>query len=173
MNITIKKCTKNDGLDYISFKNFVWENTYQNIFPQEIFDKSNARKEKFAENFPTYLNDKNNLYIFAKNENKIVGLLFGTLNSFNATFQNLGFAELGAIYVHPDFQGQGVGKQLKNYFEKWLKENGKDKYILAVLQRNKNAIKAYDTWGGKNTGKISKTEIMGKKYNEIFFEFKA
>lgn len=173
MKIKIERCKVDDAEQYINFLNLVWKNAYSNIFPEEVFQRRDHGKQNFINGFERFLNDKNNFYICAKIDNNIIGILFGNLKTHNMKYQNLGFAELGAIYVHPDFQRQGIGKQLKNYFEKWLKENGKDKYVIGVLQRNKNAIKTYESWGGKNMGRIFKTEIMGKKYNEIIFEFRV
>lgn len=169
--IIIEKCTKNDGLKYINLKNLVWENTYQNIFPQEVFEKNNARKEKFAETFETFLKDKNCLYIFAKIKGEVVGLLFGALKTFNKHFQELGYGELVAIYIHPNFQGQGIGRKLKSFFESWLQENGITNYCLNVLKDNQKAIEVYTKWGGKLFEKTTQIELLGAPYTELVFTF--
>ncbi|MGL4913775.1 MAG: N-acetyltransferase [Romboutsia sp.] len=59
---------------------------------------------------------------------------------------------IGALFVHIDFQGTGVGKELINY------AIGKyNKLELAVYKRNKRAVKFYEDRG---------FEIIEEKINE-------
>ncbi|HSW48050.1 MAG TPA: GNAT family N-acetyltransferase [Candidatus Saccharimonadales bacterium] len=58
---------------------------------------------------------------------------------------------IGAIYLLPDYHGQGIGKQLISKALNWL-GNEKDIYVH-VASYNNNAIKFYEKNGFVRTGK--------------------
>ena len=85
----------------------------------------------------------------AEDKNKIIGLVNAKLKSFNPHFAEHGFADLEALYIHPDYQHAGLGSEFKSRFIKWAKENGANKYVIGVLKENLPARKVYEKWGGK------------------------
>ena len=68
------------------------------------------------------------------------------------------------IFVHPNYQGQGIGKELYQYTEKYFKENMNYKrLILGVLNKNKAAIRFYESLGFKAKQKDTIGQYMVKK----------
>ena len=165
----IRKCQPDDGLEFLKLKNLVWESAYKNILPSEVFEIKKQNLEEDAIKFKDFLKNKEVLYIFASINEKVVGLACGALKSYKENFKNYG--ELVAIYVHPDFQNQGVGRALKDYFEKWLKENKIKTYIVGVLEENIPARKIYEKWGGEKTDVVSDLKFPNKTAKEVFYEF--
>jgi len=68
----------------------------------------------------------------------------------------IGFAAYGAengemklhkLYLHPDFQGRGLGSQLLRHVEVEAREGGFPALVLGVNKRNARAIAAYERNG--------------------------
>jgi GNAT superfamily N-acetyltransferase len=57
--------------------------------------------------------------------------------------------ELYAIYVLPDFQGQGVGKRLVQAARGWMRTQGHPGFLLWVLRDNLPARRFYEALGGQ------------------------
>ena len=81
------------------------------------------------------------------------------------------YADLGALYIDPAFQGRGIGTTFRKTFEKWACENGVSQYVIGVLKENHKARKVYEAWGGK----LSRQEIDFVKrdvaYPVVFYTF--
>lgn len=69
----------------------------------------------------------------------------GLLNAFKgySTFKGLPLMNVHDIAVHPDFRGQGVGKQLIATLERYARDHGCCKITLEVLSGNLPARQAY------------------------------
>lgn len=92
-------------------------------------------------NLQEFLNDKNNYGFIAKEENKIIGFIYGySLLKPNGKYM---------FYVHsvgvlPNYQGKGIGKELFKYMDEYLNNEKKVyKYFLLTSEDNVIAQKVY------------------------------
>ena len=92
-------------------------------------------------NLNKFIEDSNNYGFIAKENNKIVGFIYGySLLKPNGKYM---------FYVHsvgvlPDYKGRGIGKALFKYMVEYLeKENKSYKYFLLTAEDNIIAQKVY------------------------------
>lgn len=58
-----------------------------------------------------------------------------------------GLAQLTSMHVHPDYQGQGIGRSLMNIAEKFIEEAGYQRAVLGVIVANHRARALYEKRG--------------------------
>lgn len=63
--------------------------------------------------------------------------------------------EMYAIYVHPDYQGQGIGRHLAGLAAAWLRDQGYRSMLVLVLADNQPARRFYEALGGRYVGQGS------------------
>ena len=80
------------------------------------------------------------------------------------------FADLNGLYIHPDYQHIGLGKEFFDIFVEEIKKKNINKFMLGVLKDNLQARKAYEKWGGKlDTTYSLPYENCGVKTEEVFY----
>ncbi|RXT04845.1 GNAT family acetyltransferase [Ammoniphilus sp. CFH 90114] len=79
------------------------------------------------------------LVLVAEAEERVVGVIVGTLDGTRGYFYRLA--------VNPNYQGHGVGKELVVALEKRLKQRGATRVIIMVNQNNKTVIPFYHSLG--------------------------
>lgn len=106
---------------------------------KEIIEDDNMNFD--LNNLQKFLNDKNNYGFIAKEENKIIGFIYGySLLKPNGKYM---------FYVHsvgvlPNYQGKGIGKELFKYMDEYLVDEKKVyKYFLLTSEDNIIAQKVY------------------------------
>lgn len=106
---------------------------------KEIIEDDNMEFD--LNNLQEFLNDKNNYGFIAKEENKIIGFIYGySLLKPNGKYM---------FYVHsvgvlPNYQGKGIGKELFKYMDEYLVDEKKVyKYFLLTSEDNIIAQKVY------------------------------
>ncbi len=106
---------------------------------KEIIEDDNMEFD--LNNLQEFLNDKNNYGFIAKEENKIIGFIYGySLLKPNGKYM---------FYVHsvgvlPNYQGKGIGKELFKYMDEYLNNEKKVyKYFLLTSEDNVIAQKVY------------------------------
>ena len=169
-NIVIRKVNVDDAEQFVKLRNFVWRNAYKKIFPNEVFVAKEAKEKAEIENFNnTFFNDNKVLTYVAEINGKIVGLLWGKMQSEYPHYFNLGYADLMAMYIHPDYQGLGIASKFKDVFINWAKENGATSMVIGVLKDNEKARKVYEKWGGQLDSFTNKFVQLDKEYEEVFY----
>jgi len=125
-----------------------WLDTYPNeelgITKEDIHDKFNKNDDEYFEkkrqeiiNLP-----ENATYIIAKNNEKVIGTLVSiTREDFN---------EIKAVYVLPEYQGNGIGYSL--WKEGVKKFDTKLDTFVNVADYNEKAIRFYERLGFIDTG---------------------
>ena len=147
--LKIRKVTSEDARGWYTLGNKVWRDAYSHIFPEEVFIEKENEAEANIKIFDDLMkNDNENISYVAEYDGKIIGIMYGCIKSHYENFKEE-YGELVALYIDPDFQGLGIGKEFKNKFEEWAIENGATKYVIGVLKDNTIARKAYEAWGGK------------------------
>lgn len=117
-----------------------WNYTYRDIYSNSFID------EFIAENYRL-----SNLALLEKY------VVDGTI-SFNVAVANrkiVGFCHFGKekeftlyrIYLLPDWIGKGIGSDLLNEGEQWVRASGGSSYILRVQKKNSTGIRFYEKSG--------------------------
>ena len=172
--IQFVRLKKEDVRDYINIINVVWRNAYKHIFPEEVFlDKEKRTDERIEKCLQIDFNSEEHIILGAKDDGKLVGVLFGKSLSGYDHFKELGFADLQVFYILPEYQGKGIGTKLKSIFVDWLKDKGIKKFVIGVLKDNKKSRAVYEKWGGKLDKYTHGFEQLGVSYDEVFYTYKV
>ncbi len=169
MEIKYRPVQKEDGYEWYTLLDEVWRDAYGHIFPQEVFDGRDYAREERANGFTEdkYVGERKIGYV-AECDGKIVGLMFGTLDTDYECFKN-GYADLTALYVYPQYQGKGIGTALRDIFTEWAKAKNAEKYIIGVLKDNAKARKVYESWGGELSDYEYDFVVMNVGYPIVFY----
>lgn len=171
MKIQIKKTESKDAEQIVALNNLVWRDAYSHIFPQDVFIERENNKEIIKEKQSFKFNENGSVNYVAVVDGKVVAYLDGQTESLYPHFKDLGYAELCAIYIHPDYQGAGIGTMLFNKFKSEIKNLGANKFVVGVLKDNLKARKVYEKWGGKLSEYTETFTKLNKDYEEVFYTF--
>ena len=169
MEIKYRPLQKEDGYEWYTLLDEVWRVAYGHIFPKEVFDGRDYAREERVKGLTVdkYVGESKIAYV-AECDGKIVGLMFGTLDTDYECFKN-GYADLTALYVYPEYQGKGIGTALRDIFTEWANAKKVNKYIIGVLKDNTKARKVYESWGGKLSEYEQIYEVMNVGYPIVFY----
>ena len=171
MEIRYRQIRKEDGYEWYTLLGRVWRTAYRDIFPKEVFDK---RDKGMPDKIRTFSVEKflgeRKIACVAECDGKIVGLMFGTLDSNYEYFKN-DYADLVALYIYPDYQGMGIGTALKEIFIRWAREKGAARFVIGVLKDNAKARRVYEAWGGTLSEHEQDFVVMKAGYPEVFYTF--
>ncbi len=166
----IRKAELKDAEQFVKLNILVWRNAYKDIFPESVFVEREKRVGKNIQNVSKHqLENPNGISYIAEINGKIVGIMAGLYLSENIHFKEYGFADLKALYIHPDFQHFGIGKAFFDIFVDEIKKKGISKFVIGALKDNKQARKAYEKWGGKLDSYTQPFVVDGIDYPEVFY----
>ncbi len=147
--------------------NTTWLATYPNpeagISVEDIKDlleKQRLARQKQLQQPQVNTEEKEVVNIVAKDGDKVVGIC----RLYIYTDKN----KMQALYVLPEYQGQGIGKMLWQEAQKYFRP-GKDIY-LEVVDYNKRAQEVYKKLGFELTGKSLQEERFRMRNGQIFTE---
>ena len=171
MDISYRKVRKEDGYQWYTLLNSVWRTAYGHIFPEEVFDARDKGIDDKVREFSEekFLGDRKIAYV-AECDGRIVGLMFGTLDSDYEYFRG-DYADLVALYVYPEYHGTGIGTALKDLFTEWARTKGADRFVIGVLKDNYKAREVYASWGGILSEHEQDFTVMDKGYPECFYTY--
>ena len=168
----VRQATPQDAKNFVELHNKVWKYAYSSVLPEEVFIKREELANQKIESFSkTMQNTANQIVYVAEKNGELIGLMFGVLNSEYEYFNKPDYADLQALYIHPNYQNMGIGTALKNVFISWAKQNGKTKFVIGVLKENYSARKVYESWGGKLENYSNQFFILNKGYDEVFYTY--
>ena len=169
MEIKYRPVQKEDAYEWYTLLDEVWRDAYGHIFPKEVFDGRDYAREERVNGFTEdkYVGERKIAYV-AECDGKIVGLIFGTLDTDYEYFKNE-YADLTALYVYPEYQGKGIGTALRDIFTEWAKTKKANKYIIGVLKDNIKARKVYESWGGELSEYEYNYVVMNVAYPIVFY----
>ncbi len=150
-NLVIRRAASEDVLGMHDVFLAGWLTTYPNeeygITVEDIQYKFSQAllPEKLAER-------RRNLSELSDNEVALVLELAGRIIGVCRASKNDGYNELKAVYILPEFQGQGFGRMMFNEASKIFDKNKKT--IVHVASYNEKAIGFYQKLGFVSTGKI-------------------
>ena len=168
----IRKTRISDAVDWVRLKNTVWRTAYKDIMPVEVFDEQQSLEQKkidkFIENFD---GPQGTIGYVAIDNGKLVALVDATIISYHDYYKNLGYADLGALYILPEYQHNGLGYKLFSLVVEEFKSHGCDKMVIGVLKDNIQARRAYEKWGGKLTDVQTDFVKLDVPYIEVYYEY--
>lgn len=159
----IRLITEHDDLEAVSnVYEESWKYAYNGIIPQSYLDS--IPKGKWRQSLD---NDTRHSLIMLDGD-KIIGT-----SSFGASrFEDMvGYGEIISIYFLPEYIGKGYGRQLLQAAVDGLKQMGCCDIFLWVLEDNLRAIRFYEHFGFKPSGKYLNDNIGGKDLTEIQYVY--
>ena len=99
------------------------------------YDLVDVDREHLASFLETYESNEGCKFFFIKKEEKIVGVLLGSITASNPLWYGTKVAFELFWYVHPDYRGTKDSIKLINDYERWAKDNG-CKYITMACLAN-------------------------------------
>lgn len=159
---TIRDATHADVADIRAVADATWRATYDDVFAPATIDAAmdewydpDAVHEHVARDDVTYL--------VATHDEGVVGYASGGPAEDDAT------ATLGAIYVHPDHWGDGVGSTLLERFHARRRDHGETTVRLRVVAANRRAIAFYRSHGYAVRSERT-TQTFGDRHTELVME---
>lgn len=166
MKYVIRKACLEDSYYLSILKKQLWESTYRGIYSDYRIDNYNYLEEE--NKFGKIIRNKNiNLFVVVIN-NKIVGYMAcgESINSFLDYKQ-----ELSLLYLHPDYQGLGIGRKLFELGYNTIKDNGYNKFFIGCNKYNLKAIAFYQKMGGNIIGIDKDIDSNDKYFIQVKFGF--
>lgn len=126
-----------------------WRATYNQLMPAEfLVNLSYEQRENQWMNILSNSSIDNFTYIVENDNQQIVGFANGGRErTGNGIYQG----ELCAIYILPDYQGQGLGKSLISQIATKLTQSGINSMLTWVLAKNPS-YQFYERFGGVRLG---------------------
>ena len=172
-DILIRPLESKDAEQYIDLANLVWRVAYKDIFTDVVFEWRESKRGKMIETLAQNVKNGGDSFNYvAEYDGKIIGFVSGMIGTKYEYFNDeQNYAEFGGMYIHPDYQGMGIGSRFKSMFVEWAKQKGIKKLGIGVLKDNKHARMIYEKWGGKLEDCKLQSEIKGEKYEEVFYTY--
>jgi ribosomal protein S18 acetylase RimI-like enzyme len=150
---SIERAQVDDARALARIKIAAWAKTYRGIVPDAILDRPDEDWQ--AQGFAQRLSGSFGRCFVARNGS---GSVIGFAECGAARDDLEGFTgKLYSIYLHPDSQGQGVGRQLINAVITYLLAEG-HRSMLWVIRDNHPACRFYERMGG---------QVVGERFEEI------
>lgn len=151
--ITVRKAALEDIQQIRAVGSASWRATYIGIFPDAFIE--HVLEQWWSEtNFQRSIPNAALCNLVAEQDGNLVGTLMGTVNPGEADQ-----VQLFRLYIHPDYLGQGVGKQLWQAYLQHL-ALGVKRVDLEVEPQNTRAIQFYTRLGFQAIG-INEAETLG------------
>ena len=152
--ITIREATPNDVADILHIAERGWYTAYDDILSRETI-KSAMAEWYDADTTREFITRKDVAYFVAERNGDIVGYVSG------GPSREEHVANLGAIYVDPDYWNEGIGTALLREFEGFCRRRDYEYIQFQVL--SENAV-------GKSFYRKQGYEIIETRDTELFTE---
>ena len=147
-----------------------WRLAYQGIVPQAHLDGLDYAAETarlLQRSLETRGAANFFFYVAVDEADQVLGFgIGGPARESPAEF----LGELYALYVHPDCQGQGIGKALAEAVFARLHAAGLEPVIIWALKDNQHACAVYRRLGGTPAA-VKQVEIGGRLLEEVGFGY--
>ncbi|TEU13344.1 MAG: GNAT family N-acetyltransferase [Anaerolineales bacterium] len=161
MDIKIRMVTPDDAKGVLEVLNsVVREQKYSSL--DRILTVEEERQ------FIASLGERSGFFV-AELDGHIVG--FQTIEPFATYTSAMDHVGIMGTFVHADFRGQGIGRQLAEASFKFAWEKGYEKAVIYVRASNRAAQKFYWELGFVPKGTLEKQVRIGEEYDdEVFME---
>ncbi len=162
--MTIRKATSNDAPAIATVQVRTWHVAYAGLLPQEHLDRRTVALRTAQWN-DRLRSGEEAIFVACDPRGTVVAFATGLASSEPVE----GFdGEIGAIYVLPEAQGQGLGKRLLRAASAALRAKGFQSAWLRVLSDNTPARRFYEKLGAEIVCETTE-EIDGFLYREHFY----
>jgi GNAT superfamily N-acetyltransferase len=175
MNVHIRPAVPADAASLAHVRVAAWQAAYMGLMPEAFLANMVPEKEipRWQENLASLSGER---FIFAAEitlpapaDRQVVGFCGGGADRD----QDLEYSgEVYALYVQPEFQGQGIGKQLVRAAAIWLRDHGYARFLIWVLRDNYPACRFYENLGGRAVRERSIT-IGGQELPEVGYGYET
>lgn len=152
--ITIREATSEDVEDILAIAERGWNRAYSDFLSQETIDTAMAEWYD-PDDTQEYIKREDVTYFVAENSEDIIGYISG------GPSDKENVAYLGAVYVDPDYWGEGAGTALLEEFEAFCRRENYDRIQFNVLTENNVGTSFYEKHG---------YEVIEKQETEVFGE---
>ncbi len=136
----ITRAEKSEAVEISRFLTYVWQYTFHSLLPLSTIKKVTSVCFD-PELLASQIENTDMLFLAAKGENAaIVGVT-------NAVQGNDAVVYVNRLYVHPDFQGQGIGSALLDKIAQYFPSA--KKMSLEVVENNAKGVDFYTKRGFK------------------------
>lgn len=171
----IRKPRLNDASQIVQINLMCWKENYKNIINQSFLDNLDYQKRLMLRK--SAIEEEKGIQLVACYRKNIIGFcdagiyfLKDNQKYIKAPIKEDNIGEIYAIYVHPNYQKQGVGKALFKEVRAMLKQKGLVPFYVWVLKDNKLAKKFYESQGGKLIVE-SLIRLGDKNYLQVGYKF--
>ena len=157
--LSIREARLEDAEDIGRIQIASWQSAYKTIVPEQHLKHMDldAHTQRWADNLTDGQVGKVTL-MAEVNDNPIGFLTYGPARDENAGFD----AELWAIYLHPDFYGQGYGRPFFDEAVKQVKAAGHKNMYVWALKGNTIGRRFYEKMGGVEIKGLIKTVTIAE-----------
>lgn len=138
-DFTIRFWKENDFLVIRKLLGITWLKTYSFIPEKDLSEHLN-RYYSF-EQLESLFNDKNYFCYSVENKDEIIGWMKLFDNQDEGKFY------VSSLYVLPNYQGNGIGKELMNIAESKARELKHSDIWIGVMEQNENTLNWYKKLG--------------------------
>lgn len=103
------------------------------------------------------ISDEKRCFLVYEEDNKVLGYADGY--DMECDWRKSKYFVLVNLGIHPDKQGQGIGKSLMEHFTKWAKDRGFERIYLNCYIKNIGALDFYKKLGYKEIDVCLEKEI--------------
>jgi len=158
----VRSATEADARAIAEIRVATWRATYAGIVPQSVLDRMDV--DRTVQGICGILASDSRVLVVETPESGVVGYTFlAAARDADA----VGLGEIEAIYVHPEAQGRGLGRQLLAASSRDLAARGFDTLVLWVLTDNAPACGFYEHAGFAPDGTARTLEFDGESIEEI------
>ncbi len=144
----------------------VWPVTFAGIFSQQEIDYM-LEREYSTMSLKRQIEEKRHVYLLGKST---ITEKYIAYAAYELAFKQMDeVAKLHKIYVLPDYQGRGIGKNLLQSIERMLRFKGVKRLTLNVHQQNK-AVVFYERMGFDLVKTVQKTLKNGLSLDDYVYE---
>jgi len=162
--LSIRAAVPQDAAAIAAVQVRTWHAAYKGLLPQEHLDRRTVELRTAQWNDRLQAGEEH-VFVGCDRHGSVVAFVTGLASSEPVE----GFdGEIGALYVLPEAQGQGLGKQLLSAVSKALRATGFQSAWLRVLSDNAPARRFYENLGAEIICETTE-EIDGFSYREHFY----
>jgi ribosomal protein S18 acetylase RimI-like enzyme len=157
MQLSIRPVRLEDAENYTACHIACWRAAYQGIVPDQYLDAMQAEQQQRTEQLrQSLLNPGSSQFFCLVDGSQMIGrLIIG--KSRDDDLAQAG--EVTAIYLLPEYWGQGLGRMLMDFAINTLRQSGYQQIILWVLQLNSRARRFYERYGFVADGQAKSIEL--------------
>lgn len=147
----IEKCTFEDIEQIRGFSRHVFKNAFQDFNSEENMEAYISHAFSLKQMEKEFRNPYSFFYKLTKRK-VLIGYLKLNVHLGQTERDDLNAMEIERVYIHPDYQGKGLGTRLVEFARQIANTQKKSYLWLGVWEKNVRAIKLYEEIGFEKFG---------------------